>query len=215
MIQSLHADACMLQDTRIWPSAVPHKQQWAATEGLSMACVQAVPTEADNSGGVAVAVRSAFGMACLPGWASPQLEIGRVAITWADVAIADGLLLGSVYLLDSVGLDPRNVASIMRLGEVLHGLGRRFLIGGTGRRRPRCWGVWAFASYWMHRSSRPVEARAKWPLGGLSWITFSDLQWFIGQGGERPDAVGPDDDPAQASADCAGECWAATVDSGA
>ena len=129
--------ALLSQEHHARGSALADLKAMAKRAGWNMSGASAVSS---HSAGAAVSVRSAYANGQTQGAKedmSPAESPGRLATTWVDGVVKDGLLLISLYLWEGEGLTPRNMRLLYAAGDVVTRHGGPFLIGGDFQNTPQ------------------------------------------------------------------------------
>ena len=88
------ADACLLQEMRLSAANCEQAERTAAHDGWTLTVRPAMDTAAGStSAGVAVAVRSHFGLARSPGMPTIEIDLSRVIVRWLGAVCRGGIHL--------------------------------------------------------------------------------------------------------------------------
>ena len=122
----------LIQEHHLKSTQVVNEEVWAKRAGWTAHLPPAIPTPGGGTaGGVGFVTRAHRGLTRPHGVDWEALDAGRVALVqWSGGGVPGGLLVASLYLRCSVGLDPHNVRTLTQLAVQLRISGRPYIVAG-------------------------------------------------------------------------------------
>ena len=133
------ADVAMLQETkRFTQVGISAAKRDARVQGWNAHLSAAHPTSGHSgSGGCAVLVRAGSGITAAADTLVRDLYRHRIAVAWVDGIVKGGVHCVSVYLRDSEGLTPANIAILDELAVVVRSLRGPWIIAADWNLQPQ------------------------------------------------------------------------------
>ena len=129
LLGTVEADILLVQETKVTQTSATDILKQAAQEGWRAQASPAIPGKGHTaSGGAAVLARRGLGVSELP--LEEATFRHRICLTVVNGICRGGIVVGTVYLQDSVGLSPVNRALLEELAQRLGRLRLPWVVWG-------------------------------------------------------------------------------------